>query len=317
MTMTTRENKTGRGTGASARAAVGVAAGVAVVVGLLAAVWAACSSEHWLGSALMGRAFVTAAAVFVGGLALSVALAAGLWRAGRPYRRARRGRGALAALWNDRGAAIVEFALVLPFLLMLGLLMAQSALLMTGIVVVHYSAHCAARTAVVVVPLAPRNVLPEDGVKHARIRDAALWAVTPISCGSRLYPVADCDTVRRGVMAHWVSHNRSRPGWLDLYGSLPHRARYAADHTTVTVRPPAVGAMYGAHEDLVVDVSHVFYLGVPYAGRLLSSLFGDDGRTLSAPSGGYGVVLHATSRLPNQGAQDFVDIERFQDWQGS
>jgi len=255
----------------------------------------------------------------------------GLWNA-------QRGRDARDTV-GDRGAAIVEFTLVLPILLMLGMVMAQSALLMAGNVVVHYAAHGAARTAVVMVPLdftdeiftqredtfrepggnAPRNVLPESGVKVTRIREAALWAVTPISCGNRQIPAADCEAVRRGIEAHWAAYNQPRPGWLD---SLPHRRQYAMDHTTVTVRPPEETdpdtglPTYGEHEDVVVEVSHVFYMGVPYAGRLLSALFGEDGRTLSDPPGGFGVEIHATGRLPNQGAQDFIEKERFQDWQG-
>ncbi|MCL2701716.1 MAG: pilus assembly protein [Phycisphaerae bacterium] len=301
----------------------------ALSAGALASL-AARSQDGWLVAAVTDRVFVMSAAVFAVSLILGVVLASALWQAGRPMRQVRpvfaslrRGRPVFALRRfgkDERGAAIVEFALVLPFLLMLALLMAQSALLMVGNVVVHYAAHCAVRTAVVAAPLdladsgAPRNVVPEFGVKYSTIRESALWAVTPISCGSRMVPAAACDDIQRGIEFHWASNNLSRPRWLDIYGSLPHRVQYAADNTTVTVRPPADGYEFAEREDIIVDVSHVFYMGVPYAGRLLSALMGQDGRSLSAPEGSYGVVLRATSRLPNEGPQDFIDIERFAGW---
>ena len=118
--------------------------------------------SHWLLQALTSRLFLSCAAVLVVCAVGLAVIAAMLWHAGRPYRTAGRG---------EQGVAILEFAMALPFLLMLSLLMAQASLLMVGNVCVHYSAFCAARTAIVAIPQdygssEPRNlILDSDDVR--------------------------------------------------------------------------------------------------------------------------------------------------------
>jgi hypothetical protein len=112
---------------------------------------------HWLLTALASRLFLVCGAVLVASLAVLLVLSYALWKIGSSLRRRVQPQG---------GAAIVEFAMVLPILLLLVLLMGQSALLMTGNLCVHYAAFCAARSAIVQVPLAlndtePRNVLAD------------------------------------------------------------------------------------------------------------------------------------------------------------
>ena len=130
-------------------------------------------------------AALVAAGVFLEGLALAVAVgvisAAGLaaiccvlWRAGQRNRRTANGQS---------GVAMLEFAMVLPIGLILVLLMIQSSLLMVGNLCVNYAAYCAARSAIVTVPLdlsnsEPHNVVAFGGTtgKTERIRLAAVWA---------------------------------------------------------------------------------------------------------------------------------------------
>ena len=284
--------------------------GLLIAVGALGASHLSNPKNLWLLETLATRQFLTAAAVFLASAIGTIGLCALLWRVGGPYR-----RGLELRLGDQGGAVIVEFALVLPFLLMLALIMAQSAALMAGNIAVNYSAFCAARSAVVNVPLElanePANALaaPAASTKLNRIKDAAVWAITPVSCPSSTYPTAPCADLQAAIDLHMAAYNQPRPVWLD--NTLPHRLQYAKDNTTVTIRAPANGMTYEEHEDLVADVSHVFYLGVPFAGRVLSGVFGDDGRTLGFAPGQYGVVINATSRLPNEGGQDYVDIEKF------
>ena len=90
-----------------------------------------------------------------------------------------------AASRGQDGAAIVEFVMVLPILLMIVLVMVQSSLLMAGNLCVHYSAYCAARGAIVYVPFdspptePPNAVLGSsiDSYKRMRIKQAAVWAL--------------------------------------------------------------------------------------------------------------------------------------------
>jgi len=284
--------------------------GLLIAVGTLAAVHLADPKSRWLLEAITTHQFLTAAAVFLASAMGMICLCVLLWRVGRPYRRTRKLR-----LGDQGGAVIVEFALVLPFLLMLSLIMAQSAALMAGNIAVNYSAFCAARSAVVNVPLElanePTNTLaaPAASTKLNRIKDAAVWAITPVSCPNNTYATAPCADLQAAIDRHMAAYNKPRPVWLD--NTLPQRLQYAKDNTTVAIRAPANGVTYQEHEDIVADVSHVFYLGVPFAGRVLSGVFGNDGRTLGFAPGQYGVIINATSRLPNEGGQDYVDIEKF------
>ena len=62
-----------------------------------------------------------------------------------------------------------------------------------------------------------------------------------------------------------------------------------------------------------VGVNHTLFLSVPYANWLFSSLDKTDGRTMDFGPGEYGMVIHATCHLTNEGAQDYVDVEPFAD----
>jgi hypothetical protein len=91
---------------------------------------------------------------------------------------------------DQDGSAALEMVLLSPLALMIFLMVVQSALLFNANMVIHYSAYCAARMAVVVVPAdfnddeAPNLVHPpqyEPSDKLERIRMAAVLALIPIS----------------------------------------------------------------------------------------------------------------------------------------
>ena len=282
-------------------AAVAAAAGVAV----WALVAQAATSRPWLGPALYDRVFLACAGAAAGCAAALAVLGAALWGVGRAQRRRMDGQ---------QGAAIIEFALALPFALMLTLIMVQSSLLMAGNLCVHYAAFCAARSAAVTVPrpVAPdegRNVVvePAASAKLARIRQAAVWAVMPVSAGGANVPEADVETLLAGLEDFFAGYDEPAPLWLRRY--VARKMHYADTYTDVELAAPAGRGAYGPHEDLHVTVRHVLYLPVPYARRIFAAL--GDGVELPFGAGEWGLAVTAGCRMPNEGAQDYVDVEEF------
>lgn len=211
---------------------------------------------------------------------------------------------------------MIEFALALPIALALTLLMIQSSLLMVGNLCVHYSAFCAARTAIVQVPAddspdeQPNQVAGwASSQKLQRIRRAAVWAVMPVSSSHPDAPAGD-DSVLSGSLARFFGqYGQDVPRWVE--NNLGRRWQYAMDHTRVALAPPLNEVTYREHEDLRVTVEHTFYLSVPYAARLLAAMDADDGVELDFGSGQYGTVIRATCTLPNEGVHDYIDVEPF------
>jgi len=286
----------------------GAGGGLSLAAGVVGASLILLTRPHsgWVVGALTSRTFLMCAAVLAVCGAAMGALAAVLWRAGRPHRASRGG---------EDGVAMIEFALALPFILMLALIMAQTSLLMVGNICVHYSAFCAARSATVQVPreyndVEPRNVVnpdPDNSGKMNRIKLAAVWAVMPVSCGSDESPPGPA--LADDLTGFFSTQGAEAPRWVDDRLSL--KLGYAADHTEIEMVPPAEpeGVKYKEHEDLHVTVRHTFYLSIPYASRLFAAL--PDGRELDFGEGEYGTVIEASCTLPNEGVQDYVDIEQF------
>lgn len=288
-------------------AAAGVVILVTLGVGAVPLVAAGdYGSGQWVWQAISSRLSLICAGAFFAAAAGVAILAGVLWRAGQRWRRVMVG--------GEGGAAIVEFALILPILLLLVLLMAQSSLLMSGNLCVHYSAFCAARSAIVNVPASlsadePVNYVAEEGgsAKLQRIRQAAIWTLMPVSCGSRLYPAAQASELQAGLANFFRAYGKEPPIWI--MRQLPHRIQYATDYTDVRLKEARSGALYAENEDLVVYVDHVLHLSVPYISRIFS--MGEDGRELDFSPGQYGLLIRATSRLPNEGVIDTVTIEKF------
>jgi len=262
----------------------------------------------WVLSACGSRLFVVHAAIVLAcGLAL-VLIGCMLHAAGAPHRRVRsRGRDGTAAL---------EFAIALPVALGLALVMLQSSLLMVGNLCVHYAAFCAARSAIVHVPVdrtpgEPMNEVaaPDDSWKRLGIGRAAAWAVMPVSCGHPDAPGGEAAELVDGLDAFFGRYGRETPKWV--LQRLDRRVRYAEDHTRVELAPPVDGRQaYDPHENIRVTVAHDFYLSIPYAARLFAVL-SRDGVELDFGNGEYGTVIRASCTLPNEGAQDYIDIEPF------
>lgn len=265
------------------------------------------SEGQWLLPAAKSPAFLTFTAVALGCAVVAAWLCGGLAALGRRT-------GPPGA---DEGGAMVEFALVLPFLLMIVLVMVQSALLMGGQLCVNYAAFCAARSAAVQVPRdmglnEPPN-WPGDR-KLERIRLAAVWAVLPISYGGFERSYSQGEVLRDGLERFFDRYGQEPPGWID--DRLGRKLAYADRHTEVELADPRQTQTYSlesgeeytgfaANADVTVEVSHVLHLSVPFASRVFAAA--DDGVRLDG--GRYGMRMTTHCTLINQGRQDYVDVE--------
>ncbi len=267
-----------------------------------AAVFAAAKTP-WIRRALFSRISILAGVVMLFCAVALVGLCGVMWMAGRRRRRPS----------PQSGVAILEFALVLPFALMLVMIMTQCMFLMTGNMSVHYAAYCGARSAVVAVPMnifpqePPNEVYPGDASPKMRmIEDAAVWAVLPVSSSSEELPDGDSAVLQQGLQQLFSRYNKTTPKWARDY--LGKKLYYARQYTDVTLAPPAGGGnKYAKDEDLKVTVRHTLYLSVPYADRVFAVLSG--GKQLDFGAGDYGIDIVAHCRMPNEGPQDYVDVE--------
>ncbi len=267
--------------------------------------WSRTSGAPWMARAMVSGSFLRAAAVFLGSIVLLGGLGVLLTR-----RRRRPVRGA------EAGGVLIEFVAVIPILLMLVLILVQSSLLMGGNICVHYAAFCAARSAIVTIPIdadnEPRNVMlaSELSQKFERIKHAAVMAVLPISAGAEEVQQADAGTLTDGLKQLFEDYGEDPPGWLDE--RLRRKLQYARDYTNVTIAPPVEGgSRYGPHEDIRVKVKHTLYLSVPYAARLFFEMPG--GVDLGFAENEYGTEVEATCVLTNEGIRDKVDKELYTD----
>jgi hypothetical protein len=267
---------------------------------------------------LLPCAALVAAGVFLDGMALAmavgvisavglVAVGCVLWGAGKRNRCTANGEG---------GVAMLEFAMVFPIGLILSLLMVQSSLLMVGNLCVNYAAYCAARCAIVTVPLnfsdrEPHNVVAFGGSsgKTERIRQAAVWAVMPVSCSApEITPLATTD-LEAGLNDLFSSYGVETPSWVNR--QLRHRLGYADEHTSVDVQPPANGDVYGDNEDVRVTVAHTFYMAVPYAASIYAAMDSQNAVELGFAAGEYGLIIRSSQALVNHGVADFIEPETF------
>lgn len=157
---------------------------------------------------------------------------------------------------GQRGAAMVDFAMVMPFYVMLCLCLAQLTLWLHGFLIVQYAAFVAARSAI---------VQPDNS--PARPQMAAAMACLNISPA-----VGPPRTSPAGVLLVFASGGLTDPRAARRWG-------YAMDNTAVTTRvseAPLAGENGVAFsEDVTVDVTYRFAMTIPWANRLLGGQRGD------------------------------------------
>jgi hypothetical protein len=218
-----------------------------------------------------------------------------------------------SALKSQDGTAILEFALVLPIALAIVLMMIQASLLMGGYLCVNYASYCAARAAVVYVPAVtpdePANVVddsfdPELSEKIFRIRQAAVWAVMPVSDGRYGQSSDYSDVLAEGIGDLYSQAGEETPGWVG--GILGRKLAYAEHYTRVELSAPVNGVEYAEHEDLRVVTKHDLYLSVPYAARVMTML--DAEEAVDFGDGRYGLRVEIPCTLRNEGVRDRIDL---------
>lgn len=222
--------------------------------------------------------------------------------------------GATRKFGRQDGTAIIEFALVLPFMLMLILLMAQSSLLMGGYLSVNYASYCAARAAIVQIPCEtnsePMNQAasyddPDASGKLWRIKAAAVWGLTPISPGNLTGSSDQGRVLRDGLEKFFQANNTPLPWWVN--DQLGSRLSYAQANTSVSLDEPKDGEIYGGHEDITVTVRYNIYLAIPYASKLLAVLDSDHAVDLGNERHALSVEIPCT--LTNDGVDDKITVE--------
>lgn len=227
------------------------------------------------------------------------------------------------------GTAMLEFALVMPFFLLICLLLTQTALMYGGTLIVHYSAYAATRSAIVYIPQdfdnqgEPPNVYYDGGVKHQRIRQAAIVAVMPVA-GRMSVDTAgvQADEVVSGLQHYFARMGGNQPAWIDRL--IADRVRYAADEQNtrvnvsravvrngiVSIEPP-VNDEFSTRDAINVRVTHRLNLSTPW----VRGLFADGSQPVVGGTGKYAeVVAHYT--LTNEGIPDRMpdlpDLERIE-----
>lgn len=206
----------------------------------------------------------------------------------------------------EAGTAIIEFALLLPIVLFIGLVLIQSSLLMGGFVSVNYASYAAARSAIVMVPAntlaEPRNIVsdtigPGGSAKVDRVWQAALWPLLPTGDGGYHATGSGSSTLTDGLDTMLGAYGRQLPAWAS--DRLSRKLAYVRDHTQVELAPPLQGDVYGDNEDLRVEVRHDLFLSIPYAAMFFAEI--DSSRGVSMGSGKYAVTVTVNCRLPNEG----------------
>ncbi len=286
--------------------------------GDVATVEAAAGS--WLWAALSSRESLMWTLLLAAG-AIGFALAArAMWRIGRATLAEARRAGDAGDDRGERGTAVIEFALVLPFAMFFILMMAQVMLLMVGNLFVHYSAFAAARAAVVQIGAddtarsgeAQNEIfISPQSAKYRAIHEAAAIALWPVGGPLDGGPQLGGTDVAAMLPEIYGSFGREAPGWVS--NVLPQRLPWALQHTHVTLLAAEASngevALYridgfhefGPRDAVTVRVDHALHLSIPWV-----RAFFDDG----GPGAGAGELqwpsspaTHVTARstLTNEG----------------
>ena len=228
------------------------------------------------------------------------------------------------AMVSEEGTATMEFALVLPVVLFLMLLLAQVTLVLAANTVVNYAAFAATRTAIVQIPADYGSQSGEDAnallnsdrfPKLGAIRDAACFAVMPVS--GRLDPGSvDATPLVDGLDQFYADYGRDSPGWVgNLAGG---RLQYAFTHTQVDLlRANAEGErveferlpggsvqFFEPREAVTVLVTHKLNLAIPW----VRPIFADGEFDTADGPGGYAEIT-ARATLTNEGIDPHLPPE--------
>jgi len=184
-------------------------------------------------------------------------------------------------LADDSGVAMIEFALVTPFLMFITLILIQTMLVFSGLFYVQYSAFTGVRSAIVQIPREsdePRNfIMPVTGSdKYESIKAAVIFGLMPV-CGREDGTVPGGDQIVAGVTEVYQSQDMQTPPWVAEV--LIQRLVYGVNHTEVVIERLEVSGTndvtfteinglseFSPKEAISVHVRHEFALSIPLAG---------------------------------------------------
>jgi hypothetical protein len=251
-------------------------------------------------------------------------------------------------LRSESGTVTIEFALVFPILLTLGLLLLQTMLVMAGNIMIHHAAFAAARSAIVQIPRdlpeydEPANQIFDatDSAKRQIIRKAAVWALVGVS-GRWPAGATPVDTFTQGLSEVYTGTGQAVPAWINAQAGA--RLRYADAHTSVRMlvvqsdspgSPIVVSTVtdrvsqlisqgrldpdwpsnllpVGPRDPITVEVEHKLVLSIPVACWFFSS-----GRHAGSGPGGpgdnsrsYYSTVTAQCTLPNEGLSAAMPLQ--------
>jgi uncharacterized Tic20 family protein len=254
--------------------------------------WAFASNP--LSQRLVIIAFI---AVCIGGLILWT-----LYRLGRRPRR---------PLWVDSdGTGTIEFALLLPVLLFVVLILAQVTFLMGGNLFVHYASFAGARAAIVQIPQnepgEPANYIDASAgsTKFDAVRRAVVYALVPVAGEATGGSGLPTSSVVQGLKAWYEAYGDEAPQWIDT--RIAKRIDYAALNTEITIERPRIideqtvefepCSAFEPRDPVTVRVDHRLNLNIPY----VRQIFADGG---DAQTGRYTNIM-ARATLSNEGLRD-------------
>jgi hypothetical protein len=234
-----------------------------------------------------------------------------MWRLGRRQRAGRR------LLPDVTGTATIEFALVLPMLLTLSMILAQTSMLMGGNLIVHYAAFAAARSAIVQIPYAypgyPANTYTSapGTPKREAIFRTAVFALAPVGGkgGGGGLGTINSGAYTDALTQFYGGMGMAPPPWISALAG--DRVAYAAANTEIALLKadntgdPALATeitngTVDARDPLMVRVQHKLNLGVPYANRIFADGATDNGRYTN---------IAAVVPLTNEGILDTMPPE--------
>lgn len=266
---------------------------------------------NWFWQAMTSRLSILCGLVLLLSIPAALICLRAMYRMGRA---AASNRTRKSVLRGEEGTAMIEFMLVLPFAMFFIFMVAQTTFLMTGNIMVHYAAFSACRSAIVQVPAQPvfhsdepQNyiILSRDGRKFEAVRRAAVFALYPVS-GPLDNNAQIGEDVSSAIGQVYGNFGQDVPEWVN--NVIGQRVNYAdantdlqffealPDGNNVELNRLTGAHKYGPKETIAVQVTHRFYLSVPWVGFVYM-----DGMLDSSQGEGPYTEVTAHYALPNEG----------------
>jgi len=160
---------------------------------------------------------------------------------------------------DENGQAMVEFVVVFPVVFLLCLVIMQTFLLLTARQVVNYAAYCATRSAIVFFPENGNTIAKKKAKRAAAI---ACWSISPKkgfgAAEKFIKPVEDIVEGATGI---------------DF--GLGRRFNTANSNVSVKLTPAKLNSKT-PHQDVTVEVTYNYVMGIPIANRIFYEIWKRD-----------------------------------------